>query len=114
MGLSFVLFILTFNIPSSIAFMAVFSAGVGLIRPSISAAVSKRTVGTQGSAMGILQGYDSLGRAIGPALGGVMLDQGLNLGYYSAIIFALTALGVLLIGSRLMKKRNSPAGSRPS
>ena len=73
MGLSFVLFTFTFNIPSSIAFMVV-SAGVGLIRPSISAAVSKRTQGTQGSAMGILQGYDSLGRSIGPALG-FMLDQ---------------------------------------
>jgi DHA1 family multidrug resistance protein-like MFS transporter len=112
MGLSFALFIFTFNIPSSIAFMAVFSAGVGLIRPSISAAVSKRTLGAQGSAMGILQGYDSLGRSIGPALGGFMLDQGLNLGYYTAIMVTLIALGVLLIGTRLMEKRNSPAGER--
>lgn len=114
MGLSFVLFTFTFNIPSSIAFMAVFSAGVGLIRPSISAAVSKRTLGAQGTAMGILQGYDSLGRAIGPALGGFMLDQGLNLGYYTAIMVSLIALGVLLIGARLMEKRNSPAGERLS
>lgn len=109
MGLSFVLFTFTFNIPSSIAFMVVFSAGVGLIRPSISAAVSKRTQGTQGSAMGILQGYDSLGRSIGPALGGFMLDQGLKLGYYTAIVVSFIALAVLLIGTRLVEKRNLPA-----
>lgn len=100
MGLSFLLFLFMYNIPSSIVFMAVFSAGVGLIRPSISAAVSKRTDSAQGAAMGILNGYDSLGRAIGPALGGFMLDQGLNLGYYTAIIISLLALLTLVIGSR--------------
>lgn len=80
-----------------------------MIRPSISAAVSKRTQGTQGSAMGILQGYDSLGRSIGPALGGFMLDQGLKLGYYTAILVSFIALAVLLIGTRLVEKRNLPA-----
>ncbi|HZJ84924.1 MAG TPA: MFS transporter [Syntrophomonadaceae bacterium] len=104
MGLSFVLFIFMFNILSSIIFMAVFSAGVGLIRPSISAAVSKRTAGAQGAAMGILNGYDSLGRAIGPMLGGFMLDQGLNLGYFTAITISLFAWLTLTIGSRKGQK----------
>lgn len=103
-GLSFGLFLFMFNIPSSIVFMAVFSAGIGLIRPSISAAVSKRTVTAQGAAMGILNGYDSLGRAIGPALGGLMLDQGLNLGYYIAIIISFLALLILIIGTRTSKR----------
>ena len=101
MGISFGLFINMYSIFSSIAFMAVFSAGVGLIRPAISAAVSKRTFAAQGASMGILNGYDSLGRAIGPALGGFMLDQGLNLGYYTAIFIAGLALLTLLIGSRI-------------
>ncbi|NLB89375.1 MAG: MFS transporter [Syntrophomonadaceae bacterium] len=103
-GISFGLFLFMFNIPSSIVFMAVFSAGIGLIRPSISAAVSKRTDSAQGAAMGILNGYDSLGRTIGPALGGFMLDRGLNLGYYTAIIIALLALLTLTIGTRLNKR----------
>lgn len=103
-GISFVLFIFMFNIPSSIAFMAVFSAGIGLIRPSISAAVSKRTASAQGAAMGILNGYDSLGRAIGPTLGGFMLDRGLNLGYYTAIIISSLALLILIIGTRTGKR----------
>lgn len=101
LGISLALFIFTYDILSSIIFMAVFSAGVGLTRPSISAAVSKRTTAAQGSAMGILQGYDSLGRAIGPALGGWMLDRGLNLGYYSGITVVIIGLATLLIGSRL-------------
>lgn len=99
MGLSFALFIFTFNVPSSIIFMSVFAAGVGLIRPSISSAVSKRTEGGQGASMGVLQGYDSLGRAVGPSLGGFMLGLGLNLAYLSAIAVSLLALIILAIGS---------------
>ena len=100
MGFSFVLFIFTFDVPSSIVFMFVFAAGVGLIRPSISSSVSKRDESGQGFSMGILQGYDSLGRAIGPALGGFMLDVGLNLGYLTAIVISTLALVTLAVGSR--------------
>ncbi|HRY12396.1 MAG TPA: MFS transporter [Syntrophomonadaceae bacterium] len=101
LGISLALFIFTYDIASSIIFMVVFSTGIGLTRPSISAAVSKRTLSAQGSAMGILQGYDSLGRAIGPALGGWMLDQGLNYGYYSGIMVVLIGLITLVAGSSL-------------
>ena len=99
MGLSFALLIFTFNVPSSIIFMSVFAAGVGLIRPSISSAVSKRTEGGQGTSLGVLQGYDSLGRAVGPSLGGFMLGLGLNLAYLSAMAVSLLALIVLAVGS---------------
>lgn len=99
MGLSFALFIFTFNVPSSIIFMSVFAAGVGLIRPSISSAVSKRTEGGQGTSLGVLQGYDSLGRAVGPSLGGFMLGLGLNLAYLSAMAVSLLALIILAVGS---------------
>jgi DHA1 family multidrug resistance protein-like MFS transporter len=100
MGLSFVLFIFTFDVPSSIVFMSVFAAGIGLMRPSISSAVSKRAIGGQGFSMGVLQGYDSLGRAIGPALGGMMLDLGLNLGYITATVITAVALVTMVVGSR--------------
>lgn len=109
MAASFILFLYMYNILSSIAFMAVFSAGIGLLRPSISAAVSKRTASGQGAAMGILNGYDSLGRAIGPVLGGFMLDQGLNMGYYTAVIISLLALLTLVIGN-LSKARGNFEG----
>ena len=106
MGMSFGLFLFTYNIPSSIIFMTVYSAGSALIRPSISSAVSKRTLTGQGSAMGILNGYDSLGRSIGPALGGFMLDLGLYLAYYTAIIACLLSFLTLITGSRrLLRSR---------
>jgi multidrug resistance protein len=113
MGSSFILFIFTFNILSSILFMAIFSAGIGLIRPSISSAVSKRTISAQGTAMGLLNGYDSLGRAIGPALGGFMLDRGLYLGYYTAILFSILALLVLMIGTRIIANCDYRVRERP-
>ncbi len=98
---SLFLFTFTNNILDTMLFMAIFSTGVGLARPSISAAVSKRTLSSQGSAMGILQGYDSLGRAIGPALGGWMLDQGLNRGYYTGVVVVVIGLLTMTLGSRL-------------
>lgn len=101
MGSSFVLILFMSNILTSIIFMMVFAAGIGLIRPSLSAAVSKRTSSAQGAAMGIFNGYDSLGRSIGPMLGGFMLDQGQNLGYYTAISISVLALLTLLIGTRI-------------
>lgn len=101
MGSSYVLFLFMFSILTSIVFMAIFSAGVGLIRPSLSAAVSKRTSSAQGAAMGIFNGYDSLGRSVGPMLGGFMLDRGQNLGYYTAISISVLALLTLIIGSHM-------------
>ena len=47
--------------------------------------------------MGILQGYDSLGRVIGPSLGGYLLDMNLSYAYLSAILFSGLALLTLLI-----------------
>ena len=100
MGFSFVLFLFTFNIPSAVAFMFVFAAGVGLIRPSLSTAVSKRTESGLGFSLGVLQGYDSLGRAIGPALGGYMLDRGLNLAYLTALCIIAFAIITMVVGTR--------------
>ncbi len=109
LGVSLALFIFTHDILSSIIFMVVFSTGVGLTRPSISAAVSKRTLTSQGSSMGILQGYDSLGRAIGPSLGGWMLDRGIYYGYYAGIIVVLIGLVIMIVGSRLHPSKTNTA-----
>lgn len=94
--LSFILFLSAFNLASIIIFMGVFSAGIGLIRPAINSLVSKRTMDKQGATMGVLQGYDSLGRAIGPATGGFLLDLNINYAYITAIITGLIALNLFL------------------
>lgn len=76
--------------------MAFFSAGVSLMRPSITAAVSKRTRYNQGSAMGRLNSFDSLGRVIGPALGGWLLDLNHAYAYRGGMVFAALAIAGLL------------------
>jgi DHA1 family multidrug resistance protein-like MFS transporter len=98
--LGFAGFLMSTNLVGLIVFMGVFSGGIGLIRPCISAAVSKRTTMQQGTAMGILQGYDSLGRVIGPSLGGFMLDLNLSYAYSMAIAVSLAALLTLIINAR--------------
>ncbi|QGT99399.1 putative MFS-type transporter [Candidatus Syntrophocurvum alkaliphilum] len=89
---SFALFLFTWNLQSTIAFMAIFAAGIGLCRPALTAAISKRTTMPQGRAMGIMQGYDSLGRALGPAMGGFLLDINLSFSYSMAIIILIISL----------------------
>jgi len=97
---SFVLALNAFNLITLMVFMAVFSLGGGLIRPALTTAVSKRAKTQQGTTLGILQGYDSLGRAIGPALGGFLLDININYAYISAVFFSVLALSVLLLDGR--------------
>ncbi len=99
-AVSFALFLNAFNLWSTILFMAIYAAGIGLIRPSITTAVSRRSDMQQGKSMGILQGFDSLGRVIGPSLGGLLLDIHLNLAYLGAISVSISALVVLLLYSR--------------
>ncbi len=105
MAFSFILFLQAKGLLELVIYMGFFSAGTGLIRPSISAATSKRTTGSQGAAMGTLQGYDSLGRVIGPSLGGYLLDINLSYAYFSAIIFSGLALFTLLINRKKAGKK---------
>ena len=55
--------------------------------------------------MGTMQGFDSLGRVVGPATGGFLLDQQLNLGYLFA--FTVSALGFLTMLTYYLKHRGS-------
>ncbi len=100
--LSFALLLLAGNYVVVLAAMAIAAFGLGLIRPSLFAAVSRRTTIEQGKTMGILQGYDSLGRGIGPPLGGFMLDVNLNYGYLEAILL----MGLAFLTLSLMADKN--------
>ena len=52
--------------------LSVFAAGNGLIRPSNAALVSRRTRVGHGLAIGLLDSFDSMGRILGPLLGGLL------------------------------------------
>jgi len=107
-GLSFILFLNAMSLTHAILFMALYAGGIGLVRPSITTAVSRRTDMAQGKSMGILQGFDSLGRVIGPSLGGLLLDTRLTLAYTGAIGILAFALIFFRVSSRIKRApRNS-------
>ena len=53
-------------------FLPVFGIGNGMMRPSISSLISKKTKIGYGSAIGIMDSMDSLGRIIGPPVSGIL------------------------------------------
>lgn len=57
-----------------IAFTGVFTVGNSLLRPSISAFVTKVASGGQGATLGLTQSSDSLGRVFGPVAGGWLFE----------------------------------------
>ncbi len=90
--------------PSLLGLIALVSLGSSLLSPAISSLISKRTPPEQqGIIMGVLNSYLSLGRIVGPLLGGLIFDL---LGYQypyvmAGVLFLLTWLGAgSLLGRR--------------
>jgi len=57
--------------------------GSGLARPSNSALISRRASGGQGVAIGLMDSFDSLGRVLGPLVGGYLYKVGMTMPYIS-------------------------------
>jgi MFS family permease len=84
--------------------------GSGLVNPSISSLVSRRTDSEkQGSTLGVLGSYNSLGRIVGPPAGGWVYDMNLYMPYISsAILLVMGAVAVIFI-SRGKKREEDQA-----
>lgn len=78
-------------------YLTTFAIGNNMIRPAVSALVSKRTGTGQGGTMGILGSMDSLGRIAGPVLGGVLYKVALTYPYVAGAIISLLAMLMLKI-----------------
>ncbi len=70
---------------------AIFSIGNSIMGPSSSALVTKNASGGQGASLGIMQSFGSLGRIIGPVLGGVLYGFNMNSPYLlgAAVMFVM-------------------------
>ncbi|MCC3377958.1 MFS transporter, partial [Cohnella sp. REN36] len=68
----FGLILFTNSFTTAAIFLTIFGLGNGVIRPSVSALITKRTEVGQGSATGLLSSFDSLGRIAGPPIGGML------------------------------------------
>jgi MFS transporter, DHA1 family, multidrug resistance protein len=89
-GFGLILFVDSFT--TAAIFLSIFGIGNGVIRPSVSSLLTKTTDAGHGSATGLLSSFDSLGRIIGPPLGGWLFSISIGLPYISGAIISVIAL----------------------
>lgn len=88
----FGLILLTEGFGTAALFLTIFGIGNGLIRPSVSSLLTKKSTAGHGSTTGLLSSFDSLGRIIGPPLGGWLFTIAIGLPYVSGIVLSVIAL----------------------
>jgi multidrug resistance protein len=88
-GFGLILFIDSF-LTAAIS-LTIFGIGNGFIRPSVSSLVTKTSTTGHGSTTGVLSSFDSLGRVIGPPLGGWLFSISIGLPYLSGITLSVIA-----------------------
>ncbi|MFA5112804.1 MAG: MFS transporter [Candidatus Margulisiibacteriota bacterium] len=89
--------VFSFNRPEIVFFACLAVLGQGLLRPSLASLISKDTVLEEGATMGAMQSVDSLGRILGPVVGGVLFSFGTLLPYLGIGGFNLLAFILLLV-----------------
>ncbi len=88
-GFGLILFVHSFT--TAAIYLTVFGLGNGVIRPSVSSLLTKTSNSGHGSSTGLLSSFDSLGRIIGPPLGGWLFSMSVGLPYISGAIISAVA-----------------------
>lgn len=104
-AIGFGLILLVHNFTTAAIFLTIFGVGNGVIRPSLSALLTKKTTTGFGSTTGLLSSFDSLGRIIGPPLGGLLFSLGVDLPYISGILLSFVAF--ILYRVYMVKERSN-------
>ncbi|WP_174734687.1 MFS transporter [Mesobacillus harenae] len=91
-ALGFILILFIDSCLTAALYLTVFGIGNGFIRPAVSALLTKSSSAGYGSTTGLLSSFDSLGRVIGPPLGGWLFMISTGLPYISGIILSVLAL----------------------
>lgn len=74
-------------------FFVISTTGSGLLRPTVNAVLSKKTLEGQGTTMGLAFSFESMGRLVGPIFAGVAIQKfGLGSPFWLASIVLLTGL----------------------
>ncbi|WP_018708134.1 MFS transporter [Siminovitchia fordii] len=103
-AIGFGLILLVNNFTTAAVFLTIFGIGNGVIRPSVSALLTKTSAAGHGSTTGLLSSFDSLGRIIGPPLGGWLFSISIGFPYISGLVISiLTFLMYQLYKSRSKK-----------
>lgn len=99
-AIGFVLILFSTNFWTAAVFLTIFGMGNGIIRPGISALLTKKSNTGHGSVTGLLSSFDSFGRIAGPPLGGWLFSVSIGLPYISGAILSLVALVLYQIYSK--------------
>lgn len=91
------LILLTQNFLTAAVFLTIFGVGNGVIRPSVSSLLTKQAKSGYGEVTGYLSSFGSLGRIIGPVLGGALYMVWIGLPYVSGIVLSAIAFGLFMI-----------------
>lgn len=104
-GFALILFIDSFV--TAAIFLTIFGVGNGIIRPSVSSLLTKRSTSGHGSTTGVLSSFDSLGRILGPPVGGLLFSVFIGLPYISGILFSMIAFILYRFYHSKLKTKNT-------
>lgn len=90
-AIGFGLILLVHSFTTAAIYLTIFGLGNGVIRPSVSSLLTKTATAGHGSATGLLSSFDSLGRIIGPPLGGWLFSLAIGLPYISGAFISVVA-----------------------
>lgn len=108
-AIGFVLIIFTTNFLTAAIFLTIFGMGNGIIRPAISALLTKNETTGHGNITGLLSSVDSLGRIIGPPLGGWLFTISIGLPFITGAILSVVALVLYFVYERKVRLKNQAA-----
>lgn len=88
-AIGFGLILLVDSFMTAAIYLTIFGIGNGVIRPSVSALLTKKSTVGHGSTTGLLSSFDSLGRIIGPPLGGWLFSLAIGLPYITGLVISI-------------------------
>lgn len=91
-AIGFGLILLVDSFATAAVYLSIFGIGNGVIRPAVSALLTKTAAAGHGSTTGLLSSFDSLGRIAGPPIGGALYGISIGLPYISGIMLSVIAL----------------------
>jgi len=98
-GLGLICMVQVTSVPLLWIYTGVFSAGNSFLRPSLSTLISRTSGTDQGGSMGLMQSFDSLGRIVGPVIGGAVYE--LHMDYTFVLGAGLLFVTWLMVRPRL-------------
>ena len=106
-AIGFFLILFTQNFLTAAIYLTIFGIGNGVIRPTVSALLTKSSGTGHGGKTGLLSSFDSLGRIIGPIIGGLLYEISIGLPYISGVLLSMIALVLYFFYKVRLRKENT-------